>query len=160
MNRTLLIGQAPSRSGADRFEGRSGRRLAILAGLSDETFRATFDRENLLPALPPSSGRGDAFPTSAARTSAVDVASRLTGRRVVFVGLAVARAFRFEIPVFTWAERFGAIVAVTPHPSGLNLFWNDPANVRAATAFWRSVARLSGVQPAAEVAETEDLPQP
>lgn len=33
------------------------------------------------------------------------------------------------------------LFAVSPHPSGVNHFWNEPANVARARRFWRRLAR-------------------
>ena len=140
-DKVVLVGQAPSASGADRFEGRSGARLATLAELSRADFLATFERVNLLPFAGKDGGKGDAFDASAARLAAGRLAPSLAGRRVVLVGLAVAKAFGLdEPPLLSWTVHRGMNVAVVPHPSGVNRWWNEPTNVAMAKAFLRELA--------------------
>jgi uracil-DNA glycosylase len=145
----LIVGQAPSRGrdGLEPLSGRSGRRLADLCGLTLEAFLARFDRVNLLAEWPGSAGaKGDAFPIDEARAAAESLAEVVAARdRIVLLGWNVARAFRFAGDVDGWFDwgrlsRDCGEVVVAPHPSGVNLWWNDPANVARARAFWRALA--------------------
>lgn len=153
--RTLLIGQAPARTSDPAVplrDGASGRRLARLVGLGPAEYAEAFDRVNLLDSWPGSAGKGDRFPAALARLAADRLLPALarrarSGGRVVFVGGAVARAFGFEAAPLLWrAWKPGAadrpvIAARLPHPSGVNPWWNDETNRRAAAEFLRSAAR-------------------
>jgi uracil-DNA glycosylase len=144
--RPLLIGEAPGRTTVDRppFHGRGGRLLAELAGV--ERIEEAFEPMNLLRRWPgPAGGKGSAFPLPKAREAAEGIAPLLRGRRTIFVGRRVASAFRLaRLPYLTWRGAFAlgvpAMVAVVPHPSGVNHFWNDPASVELARAFLREAA--------------------
>jgi hypothetical protein len=145
--RPLWIGAAPSRStsrlGAAPLVGMSGHRLAAWAGLSPADFRSRVELVNLFEALP------EKWDVRAARERALDLMQGkfVAGARVVLLGSKVAMAFkRHKAEPFAW-ETYGLAgdyyaVARMPHPSGENLFWNDPANVRRAERFLR---RLLGV---------------
>jgi hypothetical protein len=139
--KTILIGQAPSRGGDPRrplSSGPTATALARLAGLPAHEFLRAFERRNLLDAWPGKSGKGDAFPLRAARDAAMIILPELRGRRVVFLGRNVARAFYFDGEFLKWKRCFGnGIAAVFPHPSGINLWWNKSRNERAAVRFLR-----------------------
>lgn len=92
---------------------------------------------------PARSGKGDAFPRSRAAAGARRLAPSLAGRRAVLLGRAVAGAFRLpgDVPFLTWVEAevrgVRISVAVVPHPSGVNTWWNDAGNRRCARRFLR-----------------------
>jgi uracil-DNA glycosylase len=139
VTRPLIIGEAPSRTaGAARaLDGRSGERLARLLGVGLDQLLERFETANLLERWPGPAGRkGAAFPARMAREAAERV--RLRGS-VLLAGRRVAAAFRLSAPYFEWATLRGARVAVIPHPSGVNRWWNDPANRERAAAFLREV---------------------
>ncbi len=145
--RPLIVAQAPS-SGSDPKEplsGASGRRLALLCGVDHAAFLAAFERRNLIDHYPGKLGKGDAFDKVAARFAACNLTARLGQRRTVLLGGNVARAFHFDHPVLTWVDEVGddALVALCPHPSGVNRWWNDPRNVRRARRFWRDLYAAS-----------------
>lgn len=139
----LFVGQAPARRGnpAAPLEGRVGQRLADLMGIEFAEYLDVTDRTNLLPKFP---GRrretgakrgGDHFPLKKAKWHARRL--KIEDRIVVLLGKGVARAFELDVDFLTVHEHRGATVAIIPHPSGKNLWWNDPANVAAATDFLR-----------------------
>jgi uracil-DNA glycosylase len=134
-----IIGQAPgARNGKRRaFEGRSGDRLAEAAGLRGHAeLRRRADVTNLLRRFPGKSGRikGDAFPMRRARRAAR--IRKLEGV-VLLIGRGVARAFDVDAPFLRWVRRGDARIAVVPHPSGVNLWWNSAENRRRARRFLR-----------------------
>lgn len=140
MSRPLLVGQAPSRDtdGGLPFSGRSGRRLAALAGFPHADLGARFELANVLDRWPGKAARGDRFPAREARAAAARLP--LAGRRVVFVGAGVAAAFGARPPApLAWFDHAGARCALLPHPSGVNRWWNDPAHAAAAAAFLRDL---------------------
>lgn len=152
--RVLLIGQAPSAAtdGMPPFSGRSGERLAGLAGLRDAAaLREAFEVRNLFDKFPGKAAKGDRFPLGAAREEAARLRGRIAGGgfradRALLVGVGVARAFGVDPePLLTWRTdpRLPVPFAVLPHPSGVNLWWNLPRHVLAASRFLRAAARAS-----------------
>lgn len=144
----LLVGEAPSATSDPRrpLEGRTGAKLAALAGMSMEAFGRRFALANLLHAYPGpgASGKGSAFPDEEARVAASQLRALLSvepaPRRIVLLGKRVARAFgeRAE-PLCAWRPaRFGGRdveLAVVPHPSGVNKWYNSPENVALVERF-------------------------
>jgi len=148
----LLIGAAPSRNAVPEMPltgGRSGTRLQQLAGLSLLEYCRLFARANVFGFFPGKAGaKGDRFPVRRAVIEAkAMVASGLLRRRdVVFVGRGVARAFDFRSPdPMTWVDMVpeDCRAAWMPHPSGVNLWWNEPSNVARARQFLRELAALA-----------------
>lgn len=144
--RPLIIGEAPARTGDPRkpLTGRSGRRLAQLCGLEPAVYARTFARANVLEAWPGKAGRsgkGDAFHVSIARHRAAFLRRRFVGGRlVVLLGLRTARAFGVQAAYFVRQRVACANVVVLPHPSGVNRWWNVPANAARARRFLRRAA--------------------
>lgn len=144
----MLVGQAPGPGGAPLGPlrgGRVGRRLADAAGLPEERLAEVFELWNLLGAWPGRAGeKGDRFPLPAARAAAARLLPLLDGHHVVLLGWNVERAFGLgiEAPLrwlqHEWAEG-EMLVAVLPHPSGVNLWWNRAENVAAARVFMRGL---------------------
>lgn len=135
----IMIGQAPGQHG-DPSSPLASKRLADLCGLSVWEFKDRFDRINLLATWPGKRGKGDEFSMTEARISAMEMVGSLSGRRVIFVGKQVARAFQFfGTDYFTWEEFGSMLVCLIPHPSGVNRFWNDPERVEQAQGFLRSL---------------------
>jgi hypothetical protein len=131
-----LVGQAPSRTSdpSRPLAGRPCAFLGSLVGLDADAFRRRFRCLNLLQAFPGKAGKGDAFPIAPARSAAAQV----RGRRLLLLGRNVARAFgHADAPLLRWERRGGRLVAVLPHPSGINVWWNEPRNRRAARRFLR-----------------------
>lgn len=135
--RPLIVGQAPARRIAVPLHPStcSGRRMAALLGAADANDVA--DVVTVVPAWHGKSGKGDAFLPS--EEDAMRAASAVAGRwRVVLLGRRVAGLFgRGRAPYLSTFEEMGAGIMVFPHPSGVNRWWNDPANVSAAGAALR-----------------------
>ncbi len=144
----LVVGEAPNRGGygsTDRPEGWPCEIFATgrLATVGDI---ARFERVNLLDYWPGAAGAGSAFPMGEARVSARRLLGATEGdRELILVGTRVAQAFglrRDHYEYLTWFARqggFGRLVAVCPHPSGLNRWWNNDENVRRAREFFMTV---------------------
>jgi uracil-DNA glycosylase len=145
VNRPLIVGQAPSAKSSPRepLSGTSGRRLATLCGLAHEDFLYHFERVNLIDVYPGKLGKGDRFDRVAARFAACNLTPCLARRRTVLLGGNVARAFHFRHPAFQWVDEIGdgALVAVSPHPSALNKWWNSSWHVERARRFWTALAQ-------------------
>lgn len=135
--RPLLIGQSPSANGsphAFKGDGSSARRLREMLG-ADVLKR--FDAINLLSRYP-----GTVFPVALARASADDMLHGMRSRPfALLAGRLVAESFGVGgVEYFSWSMVRGVVrCAVIPHPSGLNRWWNDAANVDRARAFFGAV---------------------
>lgn len=156
--KTVLIGQAPSRT-SDPRRPLSGdplaSKLAALCGLTKAEYLRAFERRNLLDRWPGKATKGDAWPAKEALSAAWNLGPRLRGRRAIFLGRRVAEAFGMpkRAPFLDWVafrvrprpgNRAGHSVgeaAIFPHPSGVNLWWNDPRNVRRAARFLKGELR-------------------
>jgi uracil-DNA glycosylase len=138
--RPLIIGEAPGRGTGRPIEGRIGRRLADLAGLSFEEFRRSFARENVLDYWPGTDGKGAVFPRDEAKAVAERLASRIRRQRrtVVLLGRRVSFAFGLGGAAYFQRIVFGyARVVVLPHPTGINRWYNSPANREQVRRFFR-----------------------
>lgn len=145
----LLIGQAPGpRTDPDvPLSGRCGARLAELCGLSLDEFLASFRRVNLIERFPGKQSKGDRFPIDLARRGAIELLMTgvFTGAKVVLLGDNVARAFGWTPGNFSPLRFYPCGVthhgiAVCPHPSGVNRWWNNQRNVYRARGFWSLLA--------------------
>lgn len=143
-SKIVLVGQAPSRAtdGFPPFSGMSGRRLEEVSGLAPGKLPERFALFNVLERWPGPAAKGDKFPIHRARKAAKRLLFALEGRRVVAIGRAVAKVLGVPpvVPDMVWSPHDKlAAIAVLPHPSGVNLWWNDPGNKAAAAAFMRSL---------------------
>lgn len=123
-------------------------------GIPRAQYLRQFDRTNVLHTFPGRHKRDDAFPLGKARVAAAAMIPLLGGREVVMVGRNVATVFGLELQDFhTWSE-YGSMfggkydarfrVAVVPHTSGRNRWYNNPDNLSIARSFWRDyLAALS-----------------
>lgn len=161
----LLLGQAPSStSWRSPLDGRSGRRLAELAGLDGMDVSEVFAVGNLLARFPgKKTGEGDAFPLDEARRNALAMLETLLEfDAIVLLGRNVARVFGVhELPYFEWTGglRLQGYLLPTPavmipHPSGVSRWWNRPENVERAGQFMR------GLVPKAVAAALQDRARP
>lgn len=154
MKRPLIIGQAPARGndGKPPFAGSSGARLAVLSGVGDsgDDLTSHFKLQNLLPYYAGKSGaKGDNFDFIKGRDRALEILADLQkregdkGRWVLLMGKNVARCFgQRQTPYlvkFHLTKNCPAFVF--PHPSGINQWWNTPANVAQAAAVLHMVLR-------------------
>lgn len=147
MRRPLIVGQAPgpNTDPARPLSGRCGRRLAELCGLGPDDFALLFERVNVISDFPGKAGKGDLFPLREAQEIAGGMMMNgdLSDRPVVLLGDHVARAFFLPraLKPFVWIPGLAFRIAICPHPSGVNRWWNEEANVRRARRFWRRLAR-------------------
>lgn len=111
-------------------------------GLSDEEYLEAFDRVNLLRYFPGRHRRDDKFPPHLGRVAAGAIAPFLRGRVVVAVGRNVSLSFGgllCAVGFHEWVNDpgLGARVAVVPHPSGRNHWYNLEENISEARSFWK-----------------------
>jgi len=136
-----VFGEAPGPTpGAPLAQAR--KRIGELIGLTPDEMAERFEWRNLLDEWPGyGPGGGSAFPKNAARHRARyelvhhRPLTMTTNRRFIYLGKRVAEAFHFDEQWLTWRND----QAICPHPSGLNRWWNEPANLERAREFWRAL---------------------
>lgn len=133
MERILIIGEAPSPTGDPTapLEGKVGARLAEHANLSWGRYLVETERRNLFDRPV------DPWPAAQATMYAQSLWGELIGRRTILLGQRVAKAFSVRLPELRWmdVDRHGTQLALVPHPSTRNIWWNDPTNRAAARRF-------------------------
>lgn len=153
--RPVLIGQAPGpntdpeRPLWPEPRTSSGGRLAEAMSLSITQYLLLFERANLVNRFPGKYKRDDKFPLYEAQIAAAALRPLMRGRDVILLGRKVASAWGegVDLPFFEWSQcrTFGTRLAVVPHPSGRNHWYNHETNRELATSFWRTlVASLNG----------------
>lgn len=156
----FVVGEAPGdpatrAAGGRPFDSRtrSGRRLAELLGV--EEVADAYPVLNLVDRWPGRTAHGSAFPRGLARSRADALWFDLPAGDLLLVGKRVAAAFDVSVAYLCWESvtryrptgtaevRYGRrrAVAVFPHPSGVNRWWNEPTNVVAAARFARTLRR-------------------
>lgn len=151
MREPLLIGQAPGPNTDPALplhplpKTSTGGRLAELIGMSPVDYHRSFERINLLQDFPGQHKRDDKFPLGKAKIAARAIVPLLRERVVILVGRNVATAFGLlEEPFHVWMEdtQWCQAMAIVPHPSGRNHWYNKPDNRLEAQEFWKeAVAR-------------------
>ena len=145
--RIIFVGQSPSFSsqGLAPMAGKSGRYLAELMGLTQETMLVNHDFVNVLDKFPGKNSCGmDNFPLQEARNKAERVILPMMKNRVVILlGKNVGKAFNMpkNVQYFCRLSVVGITdhVWIIPHPSGLNRFWNHEVNVLNARKFFTEI---------------------
>ncbi len=153
-----LVGQAPGPKGDPRkpLVGAAGRKIAALLGMKWSEYLERTARANVFFRHQGKNGKGDAFPMIEARRRARRMRFAKATRAVVFFGKATAAAFGFARndffePLAVMIKDDGRIGPpgrvvfgfVAPHPSGINLWWNDEENrLIAAAEFSDLVSRV------------------
>lgn len=130
----LIIGENPGLAGdpTAALEGSVGKRIASYAGLKWGDYLAMTERRNIFPAYV------SPWPRDEAKRRAEQAFPYLLGRRTILLGQRVADAFDFHWPLLNWVEIGGVTVAIVPHPSGLNRWWNEAENRSQARRFLRA----------------------
>jgi len=145
----LIIGQAPAQGNDGKlpFSGESGKRLALLAcvGTTGDVLPRYFELRNLISKYPgkAGTGKGDHFDRVAAKIQAAQMYEEFDGmgpRWILLMGRSVSRAFgirhREYLRPWPWNQHK---MVIFPHPSGINRWYNDNHNWRAASEFLREV---------------------
>lgn len=158
----VILAQAPSirRGVSEPLRGPSERRLAALCDMDVSAFRERWTILNLLEehpgrrrVLPHHSplagykrhgGQGDVFPYDLARARAISLAVHDRFKKIVLLGLSVARAYlgahgiKCTVELFTRVRITPTCEAIVfPHPSGVSHFWNDPKCRARARKAWK-----------------------
>lgn len=136
----VLVGQAPGKHPKYRPElalfwfpaNSTGARLCEKLCIDRREY-TRLERHNVLDFYPGAlPGGGDHFPRGMAREAAAVLSQELVGKHVILVGAATALAFGFSDKAgnkpFTWYCSKAYNMAFIPHLSGINRWWNDPAN--------------------------------
>jgi hypothetical protein len=119
--------------------GSAGDRLfrivTTLRPMSTEAWLRRTQRYNLLPYPElPRDYRAQA------RVAADWLGPKISGRTVILLGSDVATALGHTAPPFVWADDRDWIQI--PHPSGKNLFYNDPVNRLATSVLFHQLMDL------------------
>jgi hypothetical protein len=151
-----LVGEAPgprTRSDCPFYpypaSSAAGRLLDCLGWTRGE-YMLTFARVNLLHDWP-----GPSFPVAEARACIPDIVRALAPRPMLLMGRGVAAAFglRPDHPLLQLTSMkvagIDATVAIVPHPSGRNLWYNDAVNRAKVRTFISALRgdRLTPVPP-------------
>ncbi len=147
MKLPLLIGQAPGPNTDPRLplfpvpSTSAGGRLASFAGMTRGEYLMSLERINLLQNFPGKTGRDDKFPMKDAKIAARAIRPLLDDRVVILVGRNVANAFELDIEFHQFVPGFDFCreLAVVPHPSGRNHWYNKEENKLIAKEFWAMV---------------------
>ena len=139
LHRAAIIGEAPGPNTRGDFPmypyppRSAAGRLKDIIGFTTREYLLSFARANLLDTYP-----GKAFPVKLGRQAVDGVIERMRGKPLLLMGRGVANAFGAgALEVLTWCEiEPGVRVAVIPHPSGRNVWYNDEANRAAVRAFF------------------------
>lgn len=149
--RTVIVGQAPSRTSdpAEPLSGRSGQRLAELCGITMPDFLERFERINLLVGWQGKNGKGDRFEPGAAPERVAQALLYLRARNVIILGAINSTSLGVIWPKLSFRPFNAGNFAWCPHPSGINVWWNDRVNVAMARRFWTEAAQglLPGLSP-------------
>lgn len=136
--RVVIVGERSTSLGAIPLSGDAGRRFARLGGVELGEF-LQLRRVNLWfhDEEPRGRGRADAM------------ASRLDGKTAILLGRKVATAFGVgDLPPLSFVPvRYGSgegfWLALVPHPSGRNRWYNDSERRSRAEAFVRELLRTA-----------------
>lgn len=141
--RIILIGPSPTQNtdpnnplSPSRESRSTGSCLLRLTNMDPDSFQIAFDRHYLIPIHQGRHRGGDRYPRLLAKQAANRMLNNLKGRMVVLIGTNVARTFGIHsIGPFVWVDNEDVLMAWVPHPSGRNLWWNNPTNKQAGEAF-------------------------
>lgn len=144
--KVAVIGEAPSKFMKERNITLplvlAGAELAKMGGIQwPGEWNEVVDAFNVLDEFPgrQEDGKGDKFPFPLATICADRLKVKLGARPlVVLLGRRVERAWGLQPQ--QWFRVIGS-VAVAPHPSHVNRWWNSRLNRLEAEAFWQEVAR-------------------
>ena len=148
----LLVGQAPSKQVTPALDastpGSASSRLLALMGITRDEYMERFARVNLLDYWPGAlaSGKGDKFPRAEAKKAAKRILAQYEYPwKILCVGHKVGECFlpKMRVKYYDWMICISNFppgvrdVAIIPHTSGLNRYWNDPDCVKLAENFLR-----------------------
>lgn len=133
MGKILIIGEAPTLQFPKPFTGPSGANLAKIADVEHQVLLDRFDFRNIFEE--PRS----AFPVGLAKERWDEMSQEVltTYRRIICAGMAVGDAIiygkitnrRRSTHVCEWMPRpDGGEIAIVPHPSGRNYWYNSTSN--------------------------------
>ncbi len=141
--KVVVVGEAPGAAGRADLPlyplppGCAGHRLFKMTALPNmRTYLTLLFRANLLSYNP-----GPNWPKREAHIAAMAMLPFLRERQVVLLGRKVARAFGVgQYSFMEWNNyRDLCDVAVLPHPSGRNLWYQDGGNLYLAGQFWTAL---------------------
>lgn len=119
----------------------TGARLQRFSGLDKETYLRVFDRRNVIG--------GQQWDAKLAKARAPFLRQELLGRHVVLLGAPVNSVMRggtkYELArAFRWTpDGHGGWMALAPHPSGLNHFYNDRVHQELLAVFLQELVEYA-----------------
>jgi uracil-DNA glycosylase len=131
--RICIVGQAPNQKGGAPIEGRLGKALAAMLGITPAAFYERTVRVNLNAEWTGKRGKGDAFDADEGHMNALRIAFSPKTKMIVCLGRAVGKCFGFTNEKFLSVGYMGGkFFLLFPHPSGINRWFNSAANRRRA----------------------------
>ena len=122
--------------------GKLGEKLARMLRVHPLRLYSRCGRANLNARWNGKNGKGDAFNAEEGKAAAERLLSNKDGN-FVLLGRAVARCFGLGDADFCSVAKVGPRqFLILPHPSGINAWWNNPANERKASRALRKFVNL------------------
>lgn len=136
-----IIGEAPSKNSDWRYPlagGHTGKKIEKLLGLSFRDYLKYYRRFDLIKFYP-----GTRWPKENASGNARIIRDlHEPGAHLVLLGRKVAEAFGAgDLEFCEYDVRDGVTYWVSPHPSGLNRWWQDPKNHDRGLDFWEWISQ-------------------
>lgn len=135
----VIVGQAPAIA-----PGRTSARVKELFGIEEEELKQRAEWINLIDEYPGKDGKGDAFDLALAAEKAATL--DFTNKRAIFLGQNVAMAFGLtsKIDYMRWYDMHGGRIAMIPHPSPINFYYNDVHAKMKVSQFCKTVLAIWG----------------
>lgn len=133
--RLVIVGES-NPDGHAPLSGETGHRVAELLGLEWRDYQA-LGRRNLYTLDPPT------WSAPAARDQAWAIRAAYGRDQPTYLLLGRRVAAAFGYPAAAWCSMPAAGVAVLPHPSGRNRWYNVPGHRELAATFARGVLRYA-----------------
>lgn len=146
LEKLVIVGEAPSNAQARRcpLEGKSGNRLAALAGMSFQELSRLTIIINATNGYARRRGKGRTINARAAKKFFANELLDMRPSIVLVLGKRLAHAAGLRKEYFIEQCLVGAKAYVFPHPSGVNRWFNDPANEFRACKFLRKLLTDGG----------------
>lgn len=141
-----FVGQSPGKCNpmGVPFGGKSGKRLATFCKMDHESWIAATNRINVLEDWPGKAKKGDVFKVKAGSAADKILNATKVDETIVLCGRAVATACGVDGQFLKWMNWNGRRAVIIPHPSGINLWYNDRCNRDALEKLLLEVMACAG----------------